>query len=37
MNITKKLFSMQDLSYIDFNSKLIPTVKRKELSMLELR
>ena len=37
MNITKKLFSMQYLSYRDFNSKLIPTVKRKELSMLELR
>lgn len=31
MNITEKLFSMQSLSYRDFNSKLIPTVKKERI------
>ena len=31
MNITEKLFSMQDLSYRDFNSKLIPYSQKERI------
>ena len=29
--ITNELFKMQDIGYRDFNSKLIPTVKKEDM------